>query len=685
MPDGSSKEHEFFIKLSEEVKAHCSSEQFGVSDLAEMMGMSRSNLLRKVKKQTGLSVSLFIRKIRLEMALDMLKEGSLTVSEVAFQVGFSSTSYFIKCFHDYYGCPPGEVGKGEWPREEEVQKQEKQLPLNLKRVSLYVLGSVFVALVVVFGLRYFPAKKPGESIAVLPFKNESSDSTNVYIINGVMEAILGHLQKIEDLRVVSRTSVEQFRNSSKTIPEIAKELNVTYFIEGSGQKIGEQLLLNVQLIDAEGDKHLWAQQYNRETKDIFALQREVAKSIADEIEVVITPQAEEQMDKEPTTNLEAYDAFLKGMDFFYAGTREGLEQAIPYFEEAVAHDPAFARAYADIAIAYYFLDANQVDKKYTSQINKYADRALLADPELAQSLIAKAVFYMSSGSYELAIPYLEKALKYNPNSNLVLGFLADFYANQYPDTPKYLEYALRGLQLNLAALDSAEASINLLHVSNAFIQAGFVEQAEEYIDRSLDYDPDNLYAAYVRAYILFAKNGDLAETKSLLKETLQRDSTRLDVIQEVGKVCYYMNDYQEAFHYYQWFLSIKNAMNLDIYRFENAKIGFVFKTQGLHDAADKLFADYYNYAENDQSIYKHLSLAVYFAQRKENEQALQHLSIFAKQDNFHYWVLLFLKIDPLVNSIKDTREFKQIYQEMENGFWKNHEQVRKSLARKNLL
>lgn len=685
MPDGSSKEHEFFTKLSEEVKAHCSSEQFGVSDLAEMMGMSRSNLLRKVKKQTGLSVSLFIRKIRLEMALDMLKEGSLTVSEVAFQVGFSSTSYFIKCFHDYYGLPPGEVGKGEWPREEEVQKQEKQLPLNLKRVSLYVLGSVFVALVVVFGLRYFPAKMPEKSIAVLPFKNESSDSTNVYIINGVMEAILGHLQKIEDLRVVSRTSVEQFRNSSKTIPEIAKELNVTYFIEGSGQKIGEQLLLNVQLIDAEGDKHLWAQQYNRETKDIFALQREVAKSIADEIEVVITPQAEEQMDKEPTTNLEAYDAFLKGMDFFYAGTREGLEQAIPYFEEAVAHDPAFARAYADIAIAYYFLDANQVDKKYTSQINKYADRALLVDPELAQSLIAKAVFYMSSGSYELAIPYLEKALKYNPNSNLVLGFLADFYANQYPDTPKYLEYALRGLQLNLAALDSAEASINLLHVSNAFIQAGFVEQAEEYIDRSLDYDPDNLYAAYVRAYILFAKNGDLAETKSLLKETLQRDSTRLDVIQEVGKVCYYMNDYQEAFHYYQWFLSIKNAMNLDIYRFENAKIGFVFETHGLHDAADKLFADYYNYAENDQSIYKHLSLAVYFAQRNENEQALQHLSIFARQDNFHYWVLLFLKIDPLVNSIKDTREFKQIYQEMENGFWKNHEQVRKSLARKNLL
>ncbi len=309
MPDGSSREHEFFTKLSEEVKAHCSSEQFGVSDLAEMMGMSRSNLLRKVKKQTGLSVSLFIRKIRLEMALDILKEGSLTVSEVAFQVGFSSTSYFIKCFHDYYGLPPGEVGKGEWPREEDVQKQEKQLPLNLKRVSLYVLGSVFVVFVVVFGLRYFPAKKPGKSIVVLPFKNESSDSTNVYIINGVMEAILGHLQKIEDLRVVSRTSVEQFRNSSKTIPEIAKELNVSYFIEGSGQKVGGQLLLNVQLIDAEGDKHLWTQQYNRETKDIFALQREVAKSIADEIEVVISPQAEKQMDKEPTTNLEAYDTF----------------------------------------------------------------------------------------------------------------------------------------------------------------------------------------------------------------------------------------------------------------------------------------------------------------------------------------------------------------------------------------
>jgi tetratricopeptide (TPR) repeat protein len=208
---------------------------------------------------------------------------------------------------------------------------------------------------------------------------------------------------------------------------------VNYVVEGSGQKIGGQILLNIQMIEALNDTHVWSEQYHREAKDIFNLQTEVAKKIADEIEVIITPEEIEMIEKIPTENLEAYDNFLKGLDLFYTGNRESLFEAITYFNLAIEQDGEFARAYADVAISYYFLDIFQYEKEYSEQINNYADKALLLDPKLPQSLISKALFYMNNAEYDMALPYLEKALEYNPNSALVINILSDFYTNYIPD------------------------------------------------------------------------------------------------------------------------------------------------------------------------------------------------------------------------------------------------------------
>ena len=243
--------------------------QFGVSELADEMNMSRSNLLRKVKKLTKLSVSQLISQVRLKRAMELLRKSSFNVSEVSQQVGFSSTSYFIKCFREYYGYPPGEVGK----RPEEQVVVPAYQP-KTKR-NLLILASVGLVVAIAVGL--FIYKLPSssgptgieKSVVVLPFKNESNDSTNVYLINGLMESTINNLQKIKDLKVISRTSAEKYRNTTRSIPEMAKELNANYFIEGSGQKIGDKILLNIQLIEGSTDKHLWANQYRREAKDIF--------------------------------------------------------------------------------------------------------------------------------------------------------------------------------------------------------------------------------------------------------------------------------------------------------------------------------------------------------------------------------------------------------------------------------
>ena len=782
-------ENDFLNKITTIIEENLSDERFGVSELANKIGMSRSNLLRKVKKLNGQSVSQFIRKVRLENAMEMLKENDQTVSEISYEVGFGSTSYFIKCFHDQYGYPPGEVSKKNLEENENVEaskdsnesvvglsqmakfwkelKRRKVMkviivyasmsfvvlellsiliePLflpdwvmtlvivllalgfpivivfswifditpsgievtqslnqdgnqpneaNNRKKSFLYAALVGVLLVVVVMLAYPKVFKSDEtslnpdlekSIAVLPFKNDSNDAANVYIVNGLMESVLNNLQKIEDLRVISRTSVEKFRNNTKTISEIAKELNVSYFVEGSGQKIGDEILLNIQLIEASTDKHLWAQQYKRKATDIFDLQQEVSKNIAGKIEAIITPEEVERINKKPTDNLEAYDYYLKAQDLFFLGNREGLEAAIPLFKRAIEYDNEFSQAYADIAISYYYLDVFLVEKQNTALINDYADKALLYDSKSAPSLIAKALYHMNNSEYPEALPYFEKALEYNPNSAEVIRFLSVFYTSYMPDTEKYLEYALKGVQLDIASNDSIQSSYIFLHLSNAFIQSGFVEEAEKHINKSLAYNPENIFSQYVKAYILYAKNEDLAQTRDLLVTTLAKDTTRLDVLKEVANIYYYERNYQNAYNYYKKFTDIKESQQLDIFPSEDAKIAVVFANVGLKAESDKYFDTYMNYANNDKSIYKNLSLAMYYAYKGDTEKTLEQMKLFARQDNYMYWTLLFLKIDPLIDPVKDNPEFQQLLQEIETKFWKDHERIKGSLEEKGLL
>jgi len=679
------KENDFLNKIGKILEENLSNERFGVSELARETGMSRSNLLRKIKKLTNLSVSQFIRQVRLQHAMEMLRKTSLTVSEVSYKTGFGSTSYFIKCFREYYGYPPGKVGKRELNESDFHQNRQskKKRTLLLSGTTIIVL---FAALLfILFNPLSSKSKNLEKSIAVLPFINDSNDSTNVYIINGIMESILNDLQKIEDLRVISRMSVERYRNHPKNIQEIARELNVNYIVEGSGQKMGEQILFNVQLIEAPTDKHLWAEQYNREARDIFNLQREIAKNIADKIEVIITPDEEKMMNKVPTHNLVAYDYFLKGLDLLYRTDRESLGKAIPYFKKAIELDKEFARAYAAIAMAYFFLNENQTEKRYSDSINYYADKAIFFDAALPQSLIAKGLFYMNAGEYKLAVSYFEKALEYNPNYDLALAFLVELYVNYLPDTEKYLEYALKGIKLNIAGYDSLTASIIFLHISNAFIQSGFVDEAERYINQSLEYNPKNLYSEYVKAYIQYAKNRDLLQLKEHLIQALNKDSTRLDIMQEIGKICYYLRDYESAYHYYKRFTDSKESLNLNIYRSENAKIGFVFAKMGRVKEAEKYFMDFKDYAENDKSIYKYLSLAVFYAYKGDTKRAVDQLRLFSQQNNYHYWIIIFLKMDPLIDNIKDLPEFRKVYNGIETKFRNYHKQIKANLRREGLL
>jgi tetratricopeptide (TPR) repeat protein len=217
------------------------------------------------------------------------------------------------------------------------------------------------------------------------------------------------------------------------------------------------------------------------------------------------------------------------------------------------------------------------------------------------------------------------------------------------------------------------------------MQSGFIGEAEKYIELSIDYDPGNLYAYILEAYILFARDKDLAQTKNLLMEAHEKDTTRYDIIREIGLICYYMRDYQSAYNYFMKMIEITDAQNLDVYKGDKSKIGLIFSKLGFTDESERYFKEYLDYAENDESIYKHLSLAVYNAYFGNTDKATENLELFSQQENYPYWYILFLEIDPLVDRIKDDPEFRRIMDNMEAKYWKNHERIRKSLEAKKLI
>src|SRR5438874_2117035 len=200
-----------------------------------------------------------------------------------------------------------------------------------------------------------PAGITNKSIAVLPFDNLSRDPDNAYFCEGVQDEILTRLAKVADLKVISRTSTQHFKSAPDNLPQIAKQLGVAHILEGSVQKANDQVRVNVQLINALTDAHLWADTYDRKLTYIFAVQSEIAKTIDDTLQARLTGSEKSSIAKTPTVNPEAYELYLRGKFFAEKRTGADLRKSIEYYDQAVAKDPNYALAYAGVADAYVFL------------------------------------------------------------------------------------------------------------------------------------------------------------------------------------------------------------------------------------------------------------------------------------------------------------------------------------------
>jgi len=272
-----------------------------------------------------------------------------------------------------------------------------------------------------------------KSIAVLPFKSLSDDREKQYLADGVMDAIAGHLSKIEGLRVTPRTSVEQYRETTKTASVIGEELNVSYLIEGSFLMIDDQVRLTIQLVNAKDEDHVLYKEYDRDWADIFAVQSEVAQTIAEEVEIIITSEVKERIETIPTDNLEAYDFYLRGLFHANQYTIQGFIQSLNFFQKAVELDSNFALAYSGIALSYLWrssvfgdLSPDEASKNVMSNVT----RALDLNPRLSEAhYLLGFIKHFYQWDFKGAEEEYLEGIKLNPNNSFAIFIYIIFLNN----------------------------------------------------------------------------------------------------------------------------------------------------------------------------------------------------------------------------------------------------------------
>ena len=312
-----------------------------------------------------------------------------------------------------------QVGNPRLPKKFQALKKH-----SAKRRWAAMIAALLALAVIVAGIAMFSRYRvrstlpaPEKSIAVLPFENRSEDKANAYFADGIQDEILSRLSKIADLKVISRTSTQHYKSAPANLREIASQLGVAHILEGSVQKSGDAVRVNVQLIKAANDSHLWADTFDRKLTDIFSVESEVAKAIADTLKAKLTGAEEQLIAARPTSDLPAYELYLKGRVLWGKRGGDNIRQAIAFYEQAIVRDPNYAPAYAGLAEAYVILpiytDASA--REAYAKAKAAALKALQLDDKLAEAHNALAMVLFLYLDIAGSIPEFQRAIELNPN------------------------------------------------------------------------------------------------------------------------------------------------------------------------------------------------------------------------------------------------------------------------------
>src|SRR5437016_1741331 len=458
---------------------------------------------------------------------------------------------------------------------------------------------------------------PNKSIAVLPFENLSRDPDNAFFAEGVQDEILTRLAKVADLKVIARTSTQRFKSAPDDLQQIAKQLGVINILEGSVQKANDQVRVNVQLINALTDAHLWADTYDRKLTDIFAVESDIAKTIAETLQAKITGSEKSSIAKAPTANSEAYELYLKGRFFWNKRTGEDLHKAIGYFEQAIAKDPDYALAYVGSADSYLLLSSysNISPRESLPPARAALEKALALDDSLAEAHASFGLLDTLELHLQQALVGYQRAIDLKPNYATAHHWLALGYATLGQFDPGIAE-AKRAIELDpLSLIINADCSW-------IYFNARRFDEAEAQARKTLEMDSRFFLAHYYLGAVLQFK----------------------------GQIAQAIPEYQTAFD-----------LNHDLYSL--AMLGQAYARNGQKEEARKILTQL---SEEAKSHYvAPYALALVQIPLGEKDRAIEELEqAYAKGETNYLFVI---KTDPLLDDLRGQPRFDALVQNILRG------------------
>lgn len=695
-----SRNEQVLKDIREVIEKNIGNDQFSVSDLAKEVGLSRSMLHRKLIQLTGKSATELITETRLARARELLMSNAATVSEVAYKVGFSSPSYFNKVFKKAYQETPGNIARKGPDRESHIKEGGNPSGKRAGFLTLVFFGAILASLAMLLLTGILPSSS-GEkttsardkSIVVLPFRNDSPDQKNEYIINGYMAAILNKLSMISDLRVISRESVEQYRNQPD-IPEIMRRFKVEYVLSGSGQKYGNDIRITVQLMNSDQET-VWSKEYDRritEPEDHFTIQSSIAQQVAGVIDALITPQERNRIVRIPTASLAALDHYQRGSDAFWDYWLDNdqtgaLDSAARHFIQTLTYDSTFAEAYTGLARIYYaknFWD-EYFSENFMDSALSLVNTSLYFDPQLADAYLMRGIIFMEKDLRKSTRQDLNKAIGLNPNS----------WENHYRIGTLYFTSDYLGGLKNLWKASTLnygrELPAILRQLGLGLGMAGFLQQGSAFFQQALDIDGDSV-RYYTGLSALENWSGNYERSIEYCLDALRIDPRYTDALNRIAYNYMFLGDFEQSYRYYAKLEEIlAGSVVIDIN--DQHRIGYTFWKAGFEDLGNTYFDLQEQYClemialgrTSGSGGFAHYDLAGIYAFRGDKVRAMENLRIFNQRDVHGKWMFTLINDDPLFDNMRDDPEFRQIVSDIEAKYRAEHARVRQWLEAEGLL
>jgi len=504
------------------------------------------------------------------------------------------------------------------------------------------------------------------SVAVLPFQNMGDQKEDEYFSDGVTEDIITQLAQIADLKVISRTSVMAYKNTTKSLRRIGVELGVRFILEGSVRRENDRVRIVGQLIDASDDRHLWADTYNRPMTDILAVQGEVARQIAQDLRTRLTPSEKNRLGKKAKVNPEAYAFYSRGREYYYKYSREDNDQAINLFRKAVDLDPAFAPAWAGLGDAYamrwrYGYPAETLDTAV-----EMSRKALDLAPDLAEGYKALGLAQESKGLVQEGLESYYRAVAINPNYAPVVANIGsiNYSMGRYDEALKWLRksvdlqpgfarfYALAGLQ---------------------YINLGLDVPARSWLERSLEFQPGFIFPEMLLA-LCSIHEGKMDEARERIGKILAAHPEESNALNVAGDVELLSGRFREALPYYEKLVELTSPVGSP-----GNKLAFALMKAGHRSRAEQILAESLSGCLENPGLKHpwspvHYDIAAAYAVQGNFNEALSRLEKAVDGGYGDRWMF----IDPLLENLRSDPRFAAVKDKLEKRLAEMRDNVKKT-------